>query len=172
MAEKTITLNRAEKAGAEIISAYDAPCDLRRPGNALLARIERVSASLKKDKPLVVIMGENHSAPAHKLLQAYVVKGLLQRQHKVAVSFEVPHNYLGYLLEKNTPLSITPQEKNRLEQIDKTGQRSLVTSIAFGTEPYGPLSSRAILKSCPSSSIASVMPAAPAPTIQISASML
>lgn len=140
-----MTLQQAEKAGALVSYAYKNSLDLSVPGKTLLERIDKVSASLQEDQPVVVLMGESHGAPAHKLLQAYVVKGLLEQSQKVAVSFEAPHNYLGRLVTKNTSLSLSPAEKIRLAQMDKTGQRALVTTIAFGESPYAPLSSHTIM---------------------------
>lgn len=147
-------LRKARADGAQTVSCAADPCDLRPAVTAIMDRIDQAARSLRGKQPIVVIIGETHSMPAHRMLQAQLLERLAKGPHKIAAGFELPHNTLGAVANERFHGYLTGAEKAALGRKDADGQRALMSYLAFGGQKsLAPASFLTLLHFCYQNSI-------------------
>ena len=108
--------------------------DMRPHADKIVVRtIERLSEARAAGKPLILIIGENHTIPAHRVIQMLVLKKLKELGHVVSFGMEQPHDTV---LKEFSGYSVVPTPerlgalKNEIAQTDHNGQISLKTFMA------------------------------------------
>ncbi|QQG37194.1 MAG: hypothetical protein HYS17_05380 [Micavibrio aeruginosavorus] len=143
------TLDDAAQNGAEIISCTSQPMNLRPAVAAIVERIEKVSASLN-ERPLVVLVGENHELPSHKILQTLLLQKLNTRRPRgLAYGMEIAGTTPARVIETiETGARLTPEEKYRLNTDDPSGQTALITYLAYINPASAPVARHTQLDFC------------------------
>lgn len=101
------------------VSCADDPSDIRPALHVLTQEIERRAAA----GSLVVLMGEDHSVPLHKILRQGLLARLLQTSSSLAYGMERPHDLLGALLENKCGQPVAPSLRVQLGRSDYDGQK-------------------------------------------------
>lgn len=127
-------------AGTVISCAAD-PCDLRPAINGIMAQIELVSLSLRKNQPLIVIVGEDHTSSIPHLLRLMLLDCLKNKNNgdsdrSVMFSIERPRNTLGDYIKVFVPNELKEEMSNN----DIEGQNALAAILAGHPPPYAPVS--------------------------------
>ncbi len=82
-------------------------------------------------KPLVLLIGEAHSAPAHKIIQMLVLKQLKEKGINIAFGIEGEHNMLPQRFSEITNRTISEEEADYIKFRDPDGILTLKTDIGF-----------------------------------------
>lgn len=131
-------LNRdaARAAGASFFHCRDNNLDA--PATVIADRAREHRAV--DGKPLVILMGEEHTNPAHRMLQTLVLQKL-HRHGRVAHGSEYGHNKLGEILD-DAPLfmGLNPDEKARVSAADHDGALLLDAYLMLYTARFAPVS--------------------------------
>ncbi len=98
--------------------------------DAILKKRRELDLAGKADVPLVVIAGESHSIPAHKIHHLAVVDGLSKRE-PTAFAFEMPHNIVSAQYAESEGKDPSPAASAWLKEHDKAGELSLKTALGF-----------------------------------------
>ncbi len=137
--QKPLSLDDVEKAGATVISCADNPYDLRPALEGIITRVEQVRASLRKDQPLFILIGEDHGMDAHRTLPAMLMETLISSKgmnsESLALGMEFPHSMLGSILDKcfKQPLSLLDRAK--VSAKDPRGEHLLSAFLAACDAP-------------------------------------
>jgi len=105
---------------------------------AILERRAELDREGQYDMHLVVLAGDDHAMPAHKIHHILVLKGLAEklekRGDKVVFGFEREHNLLSNAFFEATKRQVDPDITRRLQEHDLDGALSLqYFSGFFGT---------------------------------------
>ncbi len=118
---------------AHIINSAENPYDLRPVANAIMDRIHQAVRQSKtsgtSDKPVVVIMGEEHPKPAHRLLQQAVLHLSQESGLKPVYHFEYGHHLLEKLLRQRA--GFISEEIDSLKSKDANGHLLLRAFKAY-----------------------------------------
>lgn len=95
---------------------------------AALTRRAAMDRQGKYDQPLLVVLGEIHSIPAHYVHHMLVMEGLRSRE-KIAVAYEAEHDTLEK--EFGAQHDGQPHATQRLRDRDDAGLLSLKTAVGF-----------------------------------------
>lgn len=95
---------------------------------AILDRRAALDREGKADVPLVVITGERHSVPAHRVHHMAVIKAL-REQEPTVVSLEAPHNLSALTYKHLTEIDPNLEVKDRLKASDRIGDVSIKSAI-------------------------------------------
>jgi hypothetical protein len=146
----SLSLKDAEEAGATIISCADDPFNLHPAVAGTLRRIEWARASLHEKQPLVVLLGEDHSAIAHKMFRLALLDGLISTGHALpfAHGCEWPHNMLGAEMNEKFGLSLTPAQKTRISASDRDGRHVLSVFLAVTDPANAPVATHTLFDFC------------------------
>lgn len=148
-----LTPTQATQSGAEVVSCAANSMDLQPALSAIMQRIENVSASLN-GRPLVVLIGENHELPAHKILQTLLLTKLHgQRPDKIACGMEISGNKLGQIVSCIENKNLTSAEKREISTQDPSGQMALSAYLAYINPLSAPVARHTQLAFCRSSKI-------------------
>lgn len=149
-----LTPDSAAESGAEMVSCASQPMNLQTAVSAIMERIEAVSASLN-GRPLVVLIGENHELPAHKILQTLLLQKLHARKTQgLACGMEVAGNTPARVIERIVEnATLSPEEKYRLNTDDPSGQDALSAYLAYINPTPAPVSRHTHLEFCRSAGI-------------------
>lgn len=143
----------AAQAGAQIVSCAPNPMDLQPALTAIMQRIKDVSASLN-GRPLVVLVGENHEMPSHKILQTLLLKKLRESHpDNMACGVEVPGNKLGEIVSSVGGDNLTAAEKRQLNTEDPSGQKAIGAYLAYINPLSAPVARHTQLDFCRSAHI-------------------
>jgi hypothetical protein len=92
----------------------------------ILKRRAALDAEGKAGQPLVVLLGERHSIPAHNILNMQVVKKLADSGQKIAVALEKPYNLMDLeFFETSSRMPGAYAAPESLKRRDKDGALSL-----------------------------------------------
>lgn len=131
------------------VSCADAPSDIRPALDALTAEIARRSAQGR----LVVLMGEDHTVPTHKILRQGLMARLLKAATPFAYGMERAHDMLAYLVEKKFSQSVPNDLREQFTAADHNGHRLARTFRAALTPEHTPLTGKNLLAFCLESGI-------------------
>lgn len=74
------------------VDCSDNPMDLRPAVDIIVRAIEETLPRVPSGSPLVVLVGEDHRMPTHKLLLPFLTMQLAQLGHHFSAAFEHPHD--------------------------------------------------------------------------------
>lgn len=141
--------------GGMIISCADDPYDLRPAVKGVLDSIDKARANLRPDQPLVVLMGEYHPWPTHRVLQYMLVEQLHNAGKKIACGFEISHNILFNVLTKHLRCPAPPEIAKFICDADRNGDKALLSFLAIHYGLSSPVCCATLMKLCRRLSIAS-----------------
>lgn len=123
------------------VSSADDLSDIRPALDALTAEIARRSAR----GPLVVLMGEDHTVPAHKLLRQSLMARFLKTSSPFAYGMERAHDMLAYLMEKTFGQTVPKDLRAQIAVADHKGHRLARVFRAALTPEHTPLTGKNLL---------------------------
>ncbi|MFA7276834.1 MAG: hypothetical protein WC043_08535 [Pseudobdellovibrionaceae bacterium] len=108
--------------------------DVQPAARGIFERILLTRRSLCSPQPVIVLMGEDHTKPSHKLLHQAVMA--LCHQHGLSVSyhFEHEHNVAARLLRSRAGVALGPVQEERFAARDVQGALALKTTMLY--EPF------------------------------------
>lgn len=115
----------------EQILCEDNPLDLRPAAVAVVQKLKHLRAQPTNDKPPVIIMGEAHNKPTHRLLQQAVMALCTDEGLSVAYHFEQEHSLLPQLLKSRLNMNLSPRDIAALSVADSSGRMLLKTAMLF-----------------------------------------
>ncbi len=130
----------SDRKPCRTVSCADNPQDLRPALDALEAEIIRRAPT--PEKPLVVIMGEEHTMSVHHMLQQGLMARLLNTVSPlpIALGMEVPHNLLEIAAYDVLRYKRRPDMHEMLGTVDRDGRNFLrVMRAGFVRTPYAPV---------------------------------
>lgn len=139
--------------GGEGLSPYHINCsanplDLRPAVDITLKAIDDRLATLPEGTPLVVLVGENHDTPAHRVYQQLLASRLLARETDFAVAMEWPHNQLAVVAKEEMGIPVSKGLYYEISALDTDGRGVLSAFMGFGTSIYAPLSKHQVIGFC------------------------
>lgn len=106
------------------------------------------TADRSPDKPLVILLGEEHATPSHKMIQISALSYLVQCGHKDDLLFAVEgsYNLLSKYIEGRYELSIPKNFNENLHIHDPKGHLLLHAILEKSPYPYAPQSDNHLFK--------------------------
>ena len=98
--------------------------------------------------PLVVLMGEDHTVPAHKVMRQGLMSRLLKTTSSFAYGMERAYDLLPHLLEKKFDLVLDADQRAQLIGDDYNGHRLARAFRATLTPEHSPFTSKNLLAFC------------------------
>ncbi len=118
--------------------------DIRPAVDAIMAMIARCGVV----RPLVVVMGEDYSVPAHTALRQGLMTRLLQTATPFAYGMARPHDLLGYIIESQFGEKVPRSQRERLSALDHDGQK-LARSFRAALHPaHTPFAAKNLMALC------------------------
>ena len=114
---------------AHIINSAENSYDLRPVATAIMDRIHQAVQANTSGKPVVVIMGEEHPKPSHRLLQQAILHLSQESGLKPVYHFEYGHHLLEKFLRQRA--GFIPEEIDRLKSKDANGHLLLRAFKAY-----------------------------------------
>ncbi|PJB73495.1 MAG: hypothetical protein CO093_00625 [Alphaproteobacteria bacterium CG_4_9_14_3_um_filter_47_13] len=129
------------------------PHDLRPSVDITLKAIDDRLAELPEDKVLVVLIGEIHSFPAHRVYQQLLASRLLARGENFAMAMELPHNSWSITTErimnvKDSNKRLPPDLYYNCGQYDTDGHGALSAFLAWESTSLSPVSKENLIAFC------------------------
>lgn len=130
------------------------PFDLRPQVRQMTDAIDH-QARLRADQPLVVLIGEYHDMPSHKITQLMLLKSLLSSAgpSALAVGLEHSHNFLEFMMRHRMNINLPPVLRGKVSTADQTGQRTLKSALAYADPVMAPVATHTFLDFCLSQNI-------------------
>lgn len=116
------------------------PYDLRPASDIILRAAHDVRKTLPDDRPLVILMAENHDMPAHIELQHMVASRLLAQNLQFVFGLERPHNRWSFLADKGMNKAVPSGLYYRPGNYDPCGQAVLSAYLGFDGDAAAPVS--------------------------------
>ncbi len=120
------------------------PYDLGPPADIILRAIQETRADMEATgdtRPLVILMGETHSMPAHVGLQEAVMSRMQQQKLDFSLRIELPHDFLTKKLAGN-------RSRVSYEQYDPEGRARLSCFATKFIHDYAPATSISNITFC------------------------
>ncbi len=97
----------------------------------ILARREDLDGQGLHDTPLIVLAGEVHSVPAHKVHHMLILNGLADSGQKIVLGYELPHNRLSRTFFNKMNRRYDPVIESGLQERDRNGILALQCEAGF-----------------------------------------
>lgn len=144
-----------------VVSCSDTPMNLRPAAEAV---VEEALALLPQGKPVVLLMGEDHSKPStcfmlpavlHHLSTALSSHGDANDNGPptIAVGFELDHDLLGKIINADCGIHLSPQEMKTVATMDRNGHRAIFGFLAFVKTRDSPVTMATTLSACRESNL-------------------
>lgn len=137
--------------------AHASPFDLRPQVRQITDAIHQTHRQTQSsaDKPLVVLVGEYHDMPSHKIVQLMLLKSLLSSAgpSALAVGLEHSHNFLEFMMRHRMNIDVPPVVHGKVSAADRTGQRTLESALAYADPVMAPVSTHTFFDFCLSQNI-------------------
>lgn len=153
------TFHNGENLSGHYINCSANPYDLRPATDLIVDTIHERLTEMPEDKPLVVLMGEEHNTPTHHALQKMVISRLFSGKQHFTFASEHPHNFsasrltIGNIKTSDFPTDIL----NQWNLLDNEGQDNLCTYLANSyIGLYSPVSCKNLYAFCYHNKITSV----------------
>lgn len=137
------------------VDCSKAPYDLRPATEEITRQIfDLKNPKDGKNKPVIVIMGEVHTNPLHRLLQQGVLARCSEAGLSVAYHMEREHNLLGHIARTRRGIQASPQLDGTLAYHDKDGQVLAKIALKYAPVRYATAAAENILGFCLDNGIA------------------
>lgn len=137
------------------VDCSKAPYDLRPATEEITQQIfDLKNPKDGKNKPVIVIMGEVHTNPLHRLLQQGVLARCSEAGLSVAYHMEREHNLLGHIARTRRGIQASPQLDGTLAHHDKDGQILAKIALKYAPVRYATAAAENILGFCLGNGIA------------------
>jgi hypothetical protein len=115
--------------------------DIRPAANLAFQKIEQAHENAKK--PLVVLMGEDHSYPTHHMVRQLVMQKLSDEDYKFGYGIEYAWNYYpqdhqAFLADRKGEKSLDVLQRNRFFECAKQSFKNTFSFIADKKIPFRP----------------------------------
>lgn len=133
----------AQDGGRRVVCGSE--YDLRPALDVIQTEIERRTQG---GRPLVVLMGERHDAPAHIALRQSVIERLLTSSSPIACGLEREHDLLGAIVESTFQYPLTGELRDALDVLDPDGQNMLKAYKATRKAVESPVMDKNFISFC------------------------
>jgi len=137
-----------EGLAGNYINCYDNPYDLRPAADIIVGAAHKMMEDLPEGTPLVILMGEVHSMPAHKELQHMVASRLLEDEDKFTVNFEFPHNEWATEAQKSMGFDVPEPLYYDCSSYDGNGRGALSAFMGFADTSGAPVARHNMMAFC------------------------
>jgi hypothetical protein len=134
-----------------IVDCSEDPYDLRPATEEITQQIfDLTNQGNGRSKPVIVIMGEIHTNPLHRLLQQAVMANCLKENQNLSVAYhmEHEHNLLGHIARTREGINFLPQLDSTLKHHDKNGQMLVQAVLKHEPIRYATKSAESVLGFC------------------------
>lgn len=135
--------NRPSSGACRVISCARNPFDISPVLEALDKRLDKQPPA----RPLVILMGEEHIIPAHKVLRQAIIQHLCSRS-KVAYGMERSHNLLDTLISKSFGLNSPLFGSGYLKDRDPEGHYLIEAFIGAAVPVHSPVTALNLMTAC------------------------
>jgi hypothetical protein len=118
--------------------------DIRPAANLAFQKIEQAHEDAKKaKKPLVVLMGESHHCPTHRMVRQLVMQKLSDEDYKFGYGVEYEWNYYpqdhqAFLADRKGEKSLDVSQRNRFFDCANQSFKNTLSFIADKKIPFRP----------------------------------
>ncbi|PJB69138.1 MAG: hypothetical protein CO093_11235 [Alphaproteobacteria bacterium CG_4_9_14_3_um_filter_47_13] len=124
------------------------PYDLRPIADFILKAANTLLIEASPEKPLVILVGEEHTLPAPKALLQLLATRFLQNRQEFTVNFEDSHNAWSHIALIAMGKSVPRGLFYNCAEFDQKGLGVLSSQIGFQLYDYAPYSQNSLMSFC------------------------